>query len=146
MSLPSQTGNNVNEFRFPVQVYYEDTDAGGVVYYANYLRFMERARAEWLRVLGFEQDALMFDPGLVFAVTRVELDYVSPARFNDRLTVVARLLQVGRASLTFEQEVWRESGVKLLVKGKVRVACVDLKRFRPTALPKQITEKLKDVI
>jgi acyl-CoA thioester hydrolase len=136
----------VNEFRIPVQIYYEDTDAGGVVYYANYLRFMERARTEWLRALGFEQDALLRDPGVMFAVTRVEVDYRLPARFNDRLSVVARLRQLGRASLTFEQEVWRESGTQLLVTGLVRVACLDLKRLRPTALPKQIVEKLRDVI
>jgi acyl-CoA thioester hydrolase len=136
----------VNEFRIPVQIYYEDTDAGGVVYYANYLRFMERARTEWLRALGFEQDALLRDPGVMFAVTRVEVDYRLPARFNDRLSVVARLRQLGRASLTFEQEVWRESGAQLLVTGVVRVACVDLNRLRPTALPKQIVEKLRDVI
>lgn len=142
----SQVGGFVKEIRFPVQVYYEDTDAGGVVYYANYLKFMERARTEWLRQLGFEQDVLMRDPGVVFAVTRVEVDYRSPALYNDRLIVVARLRQVSRASMTFEQEVRRDPGERLLVAGIVRVACIDPNRLRPTGIPKEIVEKLADVV
>ena len=95
----------MNGFGWPVRVYYEDTDAGGVVYYANYLRFLERARTEWLRALGFEQDALARDAGVIFAVRRVEVDYLKPARFNDALTVHARIAERGRASLVFAQEV-----------------------------------------
>lgn len=136
----------MNAFRFPVRVYYEDTDAGGVVYYANYLKFMERARTEWLRTLGFEQDALMRDPGVLFAVRRVEVDYLRPARFNDALTVVARMVERGRASLTFEQEILREPDGELLSRGRIRIACLDAASFRPAPLPEVIQEKLTHVV
>ena len=136
----------MNEYRFPVRVYYEDTDAGGVVYYANYLRFMERARTEWLRSLGFEQDALLRDPGIVFAVRRVEADYLKPARLNDQLTVLVRVAQCRRASLTFDQEITRAPDAQLLVRGLVQVACLDAASFRPTPLPAAIEERLRDVV
>ena len=136
----------MNAFRFPVRVYYEDSDAGGVVYYANYLKFMERARTEWLRALGFEQDALMRDPGVVFAVRRVEVDYIKPARFNDALTVVVRLAERGRASLTFDQEILRDPDGELLSRGRIRIACLDAASFRPMPLPAAIQEKLTDVV
>jgi acyl-CoA thioester hydrolase len=136
----------VAEFRYPVRVYYEDTDAGGVVYYANYLKFMERARTEWLRALGFEQDQLMREPGVLFAVRRVEVDYLRPARFNDALTVVARVAERGRASLTFDQEIRREPDGTLLSRGKIRIACLDASSFRPVPLPAVIQEKLSDVL
>ncbi len=93
------------EFIWPVRVYYEDTDSGGVVYYANYLKFMERARTEWLRQLGFEQDELLEKEGILFAVRRVSVDYLRPARFNDELLVSASISKQGRASLTFQQEI-----------------------------------------
>jgi tol-pal system-associated acyl-CoA thioesterase len=92
-------------FFWPVRVYYEDTDCGGVVYYANYLRFMERARTEWLRALGFEQDLLATEHGVIFAVRSVALDFVRPARFNDLLRVGAHVVERRAASLTFAQEV-----------------------------------------
>lgn len=134
------------EFRYPVRVYYEDTDAGGVVYYANYLKFMERARTEWLRELGFEQDELMREPGVLFAVRRVEVDYLKPARFNDALTVVARVAERGRASLTFDQEILREPAGELLSRGRIRIACLEAGSFRPVPLPAIIQEKLSDVV
>ncbi len=136
----------MNRFQFPVRVYYEDTDAGGVVYYANYLKFMERARTEWLRALGFEQDVLLRDPGVVFAVRRVEVDYLKPARFNDALTVLARVAEQGRASLTFEQEIRRQPDGELLSRGLVRIACLDAASFRPVPLPAAIQESLSDVV
>jgi len=136
----------VNEFRFPVRVYYEDTDVGGVVYYANYLKFMERARTEWLRALGFEQDQLMRDPGVLFAVRRVEIDYLKPALFNDQLTVVARVAGRGRASLEFEQEIRREPGGELLSRGRIKLACLTARGLRPSPLPAAIEEKLRDVL
>ena len=92
-------------FFWPVRVYYEDTDCGGVVYYANYLRFMERARTEWLRALGFEQDVLATQHGVIFAVRSVALDFIRPARFNDLLRVGAGVVERRAASLTFAQEV-----------------------------------------
>jgi acyl-CoA thioester hydrolase len=127
-------------FILPVRVYYEDTDAGGVVYYANYLRFMERARTEWLRALGYEQDELSDGDGIVFAVRRAEVDFLKPARFNDALTVSAQVVQTGKASITFAQEIHR--GAELLCSGEVRLACIDTQRFMPRAIPKAMLEKI----
>lgn len=94
-------------FSFPVRVYYEDTDLGGVVYYANYLKFMERARTEWLRALGFEQDELLARDGVLFAVRSAQIDFLKPARFNDSLQVTVALTRPGRASITVHQRVQR---------------------------------------
>lgn len=121
------------EHLWPVRVYYEDTDAGGVVYYANYLKFMERARTEWLRELGFEQDALR-EQGYLFAVRRVRADYLRPARFNECLRVSSRILRAGRASLDFSQRVQRLDGAGLCL-AEVGVACLNSDTFRPRALP-----------
>lgn len=130
-----------NEFILPVRVYYEDTDAGGVVYHANYLRFMERARTEWLRQLGFEQDRLANEPGIVFVVAGLEISYRKPARFNDELFVSTSINKVGRASIDFEQVIWRndEKGRReRLTTSCVKVACVDLGTFRPKSIPDTI--------
>lgn len=130
-------------FRWTVRVYYEDTDAGGVVYYANYLRFMERARTEWLRSLGFEQDRLVREMGTLFAVTDVELRYLRPARFNDALEVTARVVERRRASLRFAQAVLR--GGETLCEGYIRIASLDAASFRPRPIPGAIIEELSDV-
>jgi acyl-CoA thioester hydrolase len=130
-------------FRLPVRVYYEDTDAGGVVYYANYLKFMERARTEWLRALGFEQDALAREHGVIFAVRSVNVDYRRPARFNDLLTVTSRLVEVGRASLRFAQAVTRAGEARVLCDGEVRIACVDAQGLRPRPIPRIVLSKLE---
>ncbi|MGD8911875.1 MAG: tol-pal system-associated acyl-CoA thioesterase [Candidatus Thiodiazotropha sp.] len=132
-------------FVWPVRVYYEDTDAGGVVYYANYLKFMERARTEWLRSFGYEQDQLLKEDGIIFAVRQVELGYHQPARFNDALEVHAWLANKGRASLTFYQEVARASDSQLLCRGNIKIACVDMKTMRATPIPKKILMELPDV-
>ncbi|MBT3012480.1 MAG: tol-pal system-associated acyl-CoA thioesterase [Candidatus Thiodiazotropha sp. (ex Lucina aurantia)] len=132
-------------FVWPIRVYYEDTDAGGVVYYANYLKFMERARSEWLRSLGFEQDLLLQQDGIIFAVRQVELGYHAPARFNDNLEVIARLSQKGRASLTFFQEVVRPSDSQLLCRGTIKIACVNMETMRPTPIPKKLLMEIPDV-
>ena len=124
----------------PVRVYYEDTDAGGVVFYANYLSFLERCRTEWLRHLGFDQRLLAQDPGVLFVVARVEIDYKSPARFDDLLTVTATIAERSRATLTFAQQVLR--GAELVVEARVRVACVDTVSFKPIALPAAIADAL----
>lgn len=123
-------------FRWPVRVYWEDTDAGGVVYYANYLKFMERARSEWLRAFGFEQDALRDEAGVVFVVRRVEIDYLAPARFNDALDVTVRLHEAGRASIVVRQELLR--GESRLAKAEVTLACVDAVRFKPVKMPEPL--------
>ncbi|MEW7987972.1 MAG: tol-pal system-associated acyl-CoA thioesterase [Candidatus Thiodiazotropha sp.] len=132
-------------FVWPIRVYYEDTDAGGVVYYANYLKFMERARTEWLRSLGFEQDLLLQQDGIIFAVRQVELGYHAPARFNDNLEVIARLSQKGRASLTFFQEVVRPSDSQLLCRGTIKIACVNMETMRATPIPKKLLMEIPDV-
>ncbi|MCU7932828.1 MAG: tol-pal system-associated acyl-CoA thioesterase [Candidatus Thiodiazotropha sp. (ex Codakia rugifera)] len=137
--------SSAHRFVWPVRVYYEDTDSGGVVYYANYLKFMERARTEWLRTIGFEQDRLLKQDGIIFAVRQVEVGYHQPARFNDALEVSASLSQKGRASLSFYQEVVRSSDLQLLCKGKIKIACVDIKKMRPTPIPKKLLMEIPDV-
>jgi len=136
----------MNEFQWRVRVYYEDTDSGGVVYYANYLRFMERARTEWMRSLGFEQDQLSREEGILFAVRSAELEFLRPAHFNDQLDVSVRVSEQRRASLGFDQAVSRcGDGSDLLCTGRVKVACLDAASFRPTPIPKIILEKLANV-
>ncbi|MFZ3041803.1 MAG: tol-pal system-associated acyl-CoA thioesterase [Thiobacillus sp.] len=127
-------------FHWPVRVYWEDTDAGGVVYYANYLKFMERARSEWLRACGFEQDVLRDEAGVVFVVRRVAIDYLSPARFNDQLEVSVGLRETGRASLAVQQELMR--GATCLATAEVKLACVDAVHFKPVKMPATILQAL----
>ncbi len=123
-------------FVWPVRVYFEDTDAGGVVYYANYLKFMERARTEWLREHGFEQDRLRETSGVLFVVRRVNIELRRPARFNDALAVTCRPTALGRASLDMAQTVSR--GTTELAAANIRLACVDAERFVPVAIPAPI--------
>lgn len=129
-------------FQWRVRVYYEDTDSGGVVYYANYLRFMERARTEWMRARGFEQDRLRAEHGLLFAVRSAQVDYLQPARFNDLLDVSVAVQDVGRASLTFHQAVTRADEAPLLCSGMLKIACIDAAAFRPKAIPDFILKEL----
>jgi tol-pal system-associated acyl-CoA thioesterase len=132
------------EFVWPVRVYWEDTDAGGVVYYANYLRFMERARTEWLRSLGIEQMPLKEQHGVIMVVAHVEVTYRRPARYGDLLQVVSSLAEVGKVTLSFEQRVYRESvDGELLLEGRAKVGCIDAANFRPKALPKHVIGSLK---
>ncbi|MBL3588921.1 MAG: tol-pal system-associated acyl-CoA thioesterase [gamma proteobacterium endosymbiont of Lamellibrachia anaximandri] len=135
----------MKEFLWPVRVYYEDTDSGGVVYYANYLKFMERTRTEWLRSLGFEQDRMLQQDGVIFAVSKVEVSYHRPAGFNDALEVSAQIERKGRVSLTFYQEVRRPSDNALLVSGRIKVACVDASRMRPAPIPEDLFKEIGDV-
>jgi len=132
----------VNEFLWPVRVYYEDTDAGGVVYYANYLKFMERARTEWLRELGFEQDALRDEEGIIFAVRAVEVEYLKPAHFNDLLNVSVRTLRAGKASVTLTQAVVRDGQTDPLCLATVRLASVDAATLRPKAVPGRVARAI----
>ncbi|HHW79001.1 MAG TPA: tol-pal system-associated acyl-CoA thioesterase [Xanthomonadaceae bacterium] len=133
----------MNAFVWPVRVYYEDTDSGGVVYYANYLKFMERARTEWLRVRGFEQDALLRDQQLLFAVRTLSVDYHRPARFNDLLTVVSQIVDARGASFLFAQTIQREVGAELLCSARVRVACIDAGTFRARRIPRQLLREIE---
>jgi acyl-CoA thioester hydrolase len=126
----------VSVFSTPQRVYWEDTDAGGVVYYANYLKFLERARTEWLRAQGFSQRELAQRPGIVFAVTSVEVSYQRPARLDDELRVTCELERAGAASLRFAQRIYRRAAdEELLTSARVRVACVDAQTLRPQRLP-----------
>jgi acyl-CoA thioester hydrolase len=133
---------SVNEFLWPVRVYYEDTDAGGVVYYANYLKFMERARTEWLRALGYEQDELIRQQSVLFAVRHISVDYQRPGRFNDQLLVSARLVRCGHASITMEQSIIREHDKAVLCSGVVKIASLDARSFRPCAIPEALRRSL----
>ena len=128
-------------FEWPVRVYYEDTDAGGIVFYANYLKFFERARTEWLRACGIDQQRLADSAGIVFVVRRTAVEYTSPARLDDVIRVVSRIERLGRASVDFHQEAWRE-GV-LLASGDIRVASVDRASIRPAAIPDGVLDGLK---
>ena len=128
-------------FSWPVRVYFEDTDSGGVVYYANYLKFFERARTEWLRSLDVGQQTLIETSQVMFVVAGVEVDYLVPARLDDDLKITVVIERLGRASLEFVQQVWR--GADLLVTGRVKVACVDSKTLRPQPFPKEVLEKIK---
>jgi acyl-CoA thioester hydrolase len=127
-------------FRWPVRVYYEDTDAGGVVYYANYLKFFERCRTEWLRALGVDQVTLAAEQGLQFVVARTEVNFLAPARLDDELAIEARITQLGRCSLEFEQAALRAG--QTLAHGRVRVACVDAGRRQPARLPQALLCRL----
>ena len=128
-------------FSFPVRVYYEDTDAAGVVYYANYLKFMERARTEWLAALGFPLAAFERAHGVAFVVHRCEIDFQRPARLNDALAVTVEVVDRGAARLVARQDVLRDEA--LLTSARVTLACVDTARWRPTRLPAPLVERLE---
>lgn len=133
-----------DEYALPVRVYVEDTDAGGIVFYANYLKFMERARTELMRSLGFDKPAL-FD-GMQFVVHEVGLKYHSPALLDDEIFVTAVLTKATRATFEMTQQVYRGASVddrELLVEGRVRVACIDAHSKRPKGMPKMMFETLK---
>jgi acyl-CoA thioester hydrolase len=128
-------------FSFPVRVYYEDTDAAGVVYYANYLRFMERARTEWLTARGFELAAVEREHGIAFAVHHADIRYHLPARLGDRLDVSVTITERGRARLVAWQEVRR--GGTALVDARITLACIDRCSFRPTRIPASLAASLE---
>ena len=130
----------MTKFNWPIRVYYEDTDAGGVVFYANYLKFFERARTEMLRARGFEQDELIAEQGVIFVVRSVQVDYLKPARFNEQIDVSAEVTQAKKTSFLFAQEISR--GDDLLCKSEIRIACLDAQSMRPKAIPAAILEQL----
>ncbi|MCC4633533.1 tol-pal system-associated acyl-CoA thioesterase [Xanthomonas dyei] len=128
-------------FSWPTRVYWEDTDAGGVVYHARYVAFMERARTEWMRAAGYGQDLMRQDHGLVFAVRSMQLDFLKPARLDDALSVSAVLLKCKRASLLFAQSVRREGEV--LLTAEVRIAALGTSDFRPRGMDDALYDVLK---
>ena len=127
-------------FEHTLRVYWEDTDAGGVVFYANYLKFFERARTEWLRSLGVGQQALREATGAIFIVADTQLRYIAPARLDDALRVTVHLQQRGQASLHVQQQAWR--GDTLLCEGRIRIGCVDEGTFRPRRIPNEVMQSL----
>jgi len=128
-------------FNWPVRVYYEDTDAGGIVFYANYLKFFERARTEWLRALGVQQQALLDADNTAFVVKTVTLDYHAAARLDDELTIQTSVAKLGRASVQFLQQAW--CGDTLLNTASVTVCCVDIATMRPRPLPDHVAAKMR---
>jgi acyl-CoA thioester hydrolase len=136
---------NADRFRWPVRVYYEDTDAGGVVYHANYLRFFERARTEWLRALGLEQDALRRGEGILFAVKSLSMDFLKPARFNELLWVDSQVAELKRASLVFDQVLTRQADEQdVLCKVRVKVVSLNADSFTVAAIPDTLLQRIKD--
>jgi acyl-CoA thioester hydrolase len=125
---------------FSIRIYWEDTDAGGVVYYANYLKFFERARTEWLRALGVEQQQLQTQTGAMFVVADTQVRYLAPAKLDDLLTVSVAVLELGAASLQLQQQAWR--GDTLLVQASIRIGCVDAQTFKPRRIPAQVLDAL----
>jgi acyl-CoA thioester hydrolase len=133
----------MNSFTWPIRVYYEDTDSGGVVYYANYLKFLERARTEWLRSLGFEQDSLAREANILFIVHSLTLTFSRPARFNDMLEVLCRIDSIKGASLIFEQKILRAGKpAEILCSGRTKVACVHADSLKPRPIPRMITMEI----
>ena len=134
--------NSAQVFRWPARIYYEDTDAAGVVYHANYLCLCERARTEWLRALGIDQRALMRESSLAFVVTRIEADYLRGAELDDLLEVQSSITSLGAASLVFAQHIHR--GAERLFSATVTIACVDWARRRPARIPAPIRALMKE--
>jgi len=136
----------VNLFVWQARVYWEDTDGGGVVYYANYLKFLERARTEWLRAQGVSQRQLQEELGVVFAIVGINANFLLPARIDDLLFVSCEPSMDGGASILFQQRIWRERVGEvdgdLLLEGSVRAACLDARRFKPRRIPDQVREVL----
>ncbi len=130
-------------FVWPVRVYFEDTDAGGVVYYANYLKYYERTRSEWLRTMGISQQQLAQDRKILFVVRKVTADYHRSAVLDDALTITLDVARIKGASIEFDQKVIRDSDGALCSSCRVTIACVDGNRMRPTAFPADILEKFK---
>jgi acyl-CoA thioester hydrolase len=138
--MPSVNESAPGTFSFPVRVYYEDTDTAGVVYYAGYLRFLERGRTEWLRALGVEQFRLAQEAGIVFAVRSLNIEYLKPARLDDVLAVLTELTLPGRAQVTLKQRIERDG--ETLVEASVRIACLNTKTMKPAALPAALRNKM----
>jgi acyl-CoA thioester hydrolase len=139
----TKSGNN-NPFAWPVRVYYEDTDAQGLVYFANYFKFMERARTEWLRSLGLEQDVFMLEQRRYFVVVDTQAEFLAPARFNDELVVTARVTDASRASFMIEQKIYRNNlSGKLLCQGTTRAACLHADTLKPARLPELLLKEYR---
>jgi acyl-CoA thioester hydrolase len=134
-------------FSMPIRIYYEDTDLGGVVYHANYLKFMERARTEWLRKMGVEQDQIKNDLQTLFVVRSVQLDYLRPAKFNDLLKVTLQIKEFKRSYIIFLQQIFRQNeagSLDLLVEGTIKIVSINTINFKPKRMPTQLLEILHE--
>lgn len=134
-----------SDFTWTIRVYYEDTDAGGIVFYANYLKFFERARTEWLRAAGISQQALAESAQRMFVVKQTAVDYHAPAKLDDELKLTVAVERLGRASVQFVQQAWRVSGEQqqLLASGRIKVGCVDTGSLRPAPIPDSVLDRIK---
>ena len=135
--------SSASAFEWPVRVYWEDTDAGGIVYYANYLRFFERARTEWLRAKGVNQHELQQQTGGLFVVSEINLRYHRPARLDDELRVTVRIQNAGRSALQLEQATWLAPASTLLCQAQVRIGWVDAYSLKPARIPPVVMEKIR---
>ena len=133
----------ISTFNWPVRVYYEDTDAGGVVYHSQYLNFMERARTEWLRHLGFHQTHLREDLNILFVVHSMSLQFKKPAKFDDCLVVSNQLITLGRGSFACHQTILRDNTQDILIEADVKIACVNALTFKPTGIPAPIKQSME---
>jgi acyl-CoA thioester hydrolase len=140
---PSAPDTRRADYSWPVRVYYEDTDAGGVVYYANYLRFFERCRTEWMRSIGFGQSELVERHGVLFVVAAADIRYIRPARLDDELIIEARIVERYSSYVVFEQKALRAS--ELLSRARVKIACVDARSLRPVRLPAALADLLPEI-
>ncbi|WP_263769895.1 tol-pal system-associated acyl-CoA thioesterase [Propionivibrio soli] len=137
-----------NAFTLPIRIYFEDTDAGGVVYYANYLKYLERCRTEWLRTTGHDQGDLLRNPGIAFVVRSVNLEYLKPARLDDQLSVGLEVERITRSQIFFRQHIRRANpeaatGWDELVTGKIQVVCVDAAKMKISSIPEPLRTKLE---
>ena len=140
MKLPESSAPAAH-FHHSVRVYWEDTDAGGIVFYANYLKFFERARTEWLRALGHSQQEMVDSTGCMFVVQETTVRYIRPARLDDVLTVTVDVRERGRASLRIAQQAW--CGERLLAEGDIRIGCVERATMKPHRIPSPIFEAIE---
>ncbi len=131
--------NKQKVFSWPVRVYFQDTDAGGVVYHASYVNFLERSRTEWLRTFGYSNAGLMKELGVVFVVRSLRLDYLKPALLDDLLAVTSQIKEIGRSRVSIDQTVLR--GDDVLIKGEVHLVCVDVKTFKPVSVPEMLRQQ-----
>lgn len=143
----TEISKKTNAFTFPIRIYYEDTDAGGLVYHANYIKFMERARTEWLRSIGCNQNHLALQEQTVFVIHSIDLKYLKPARFDDLLQVTVEMTEHSRLSMVFSQNIYRENIDGLqehLITSTVKIVSVNSQSFKPKGIPKMIMEALSD--
>ena len=144
----TNNASNNKPYSLPIRIYYEDTDAGGVVYHSNYLNFFERTRTEWLRELGYEQDELRQEENIVFVVRNVNINYLKPALFNEQIIATAEIKKLGRSSIEISQKILRKNAInktEVLAMGTVIIVCVNATQFKPVKIPDAIREAMTQI-